>query len=111
MGKAHRNCAIGKIFCIHHITGTAFITRLKSYVYIVEDTDTFQDIYSFTQFKCPHFVSLTPIVEQTCKIIWSIWPVSKRPLHIPACCMRIFLNYNQISYDSVHNLVYFHSFV
>ena len=41
MGKAHKNCTIGKLFCLHHITGTAFITRLKLYVYIVEDTDTF----------------------------------------------------------------------
>ena len=38
MGKARKNCTIGKIFCLHHITGMAFITRLTLYVCIVEDT-------------------------------------------------------------------------
>ena len=28
MGKAHKNCIIGSKFCLHHITGTAFIIRL-----------------------------------------------------------------------------------
>ena len=28
MGKAHKNCIIGQKFCLHHITGTAFIIRL-----------------------------------------------------------------------------------
>ena len=54
MGKAHKNCKMGKysqIFCLHHITGTAFIIRLKLYVYIVEDTEPFQNIYSFIQLK------------------------------------------------------------
>ena len=45
MGKAHKNCTIGTLFCLHHIRGTAFITRLNLYVYIVEDTETFQNIY------------------------------------------------------------------
>ena len=43
MDKAHKNCIVGKIFCLHHITGTAFITRLKLYAYIVKDTETFQN--------------------------------------------------------------------
>ena len=51
MGKAHKNCIIGKQICRHHITGTAFIIRLKLYVYIVENSETFQKIYSFMQFK------------------------------------------------------------
>ena len=51
MGKAHKNCIIGHKFCLHHITGTAFIIRLKLNVYIVENSDTFQKIYSFMQFK------------------------------------------------------------
>ena len=51
MGKAHKNCIIGQKFCLHHITGTAFIIRLKLYVYIVENSETFQKIYSFMQFK------------------------------------------------------------
>ena len=51
MGKAHKNCIIGQKFCLHHITGTAFIIRLKLNVYIVENSDTFQKIYSFMQFK------------------------------------------------------------
>ena len=51
MGKAHKNCIIGQQFCLHHITGTAFIIRLKLYVYIVENSETFQKIYSFMQFK------------------------------------------------------------
>ena len=51
MDKAHTKCTIGKIVCPHHITGTSFITRLKLYVYNVEDTETFQNIYSFIQFK------------------------------------------------------------
>ena len=51
MGKAHKNCIIGKKFCLHHITGTAFIIRLKLYVYIVENSESFQKIYSFMQFK------------------------------------------------------------
>ena len=50
-GKAHKNCIIGQKFCLHHITGTAFIIRLKLYVYIVENSETFQKIYSFMQFK------------------------------------------------------------
>ena len=50
-GKAHKNCIIGQKFCLHHITGTAFIIRLKLNVYIVENSDTFQKIYSFMQFK------------------------------------------------------------
>ena len=50
MGKAHKNCKIGKIFSLHHITRTAFIIRLKCYVYIVENSETFQKIYSFMQF-------------------------------------------------------------
>ena len=51
MGKAHKNCIIGQKFCLHHITGTTFIIRLKLNVYIVENSDTFQKIYSFMQFK------------------------------------------------------------
>ena len=51
MGKTHKNCIIGQKFCLHHITGTAFIIRLKFNVYIVENSDTFQKIYSFMQFK------------------------------------------------------------
>ena len=51
MGKAHKNCTIGKIFCLHHMTGTAFIIRFKLYVYIVENSETFQKIYCFMQFK------------------------------------------------------------
>ena len=51
MSKAHQNCIIGQKFCLHHITGTAFIIRLKLYVYIVENSETFQKIYSFMQFK------------------------------------------------------------
>ena len=86
-GKANKNCIIGKIFCLHHITGTAFIIRLKLYVYIVENSETFQKIYSFMQFKWANFVSLTPIALQIDKK-WSIWPVSEPPLHVPACCMR-----------------------
>ena len=61
MGKAHKNCTIGKLFCIYHITGTAFIIRLKVYVYIVENSETFQKIYSCMQFKWANFVSLIPI--------------------------------------------------
>ena len=45
MGKAHKNCIIGQKFCLHHITGTAFIIRLKLYVYIVENSETFKEIY------------------------------------------------------------------
>ena len=44
MGKAHKNCIIGQKFCLHDITGTAFIIRLKLYVYIVENSETFQKI-------------------------------------------------------------------
>ena len=51
MDKAHKNCIIGQQFCLHHITGTAFIIRLKLNVYIVENSDTFQKRYSFMQFK------------------------------------------------------------
>ena len=51
MGKAHKKFLIGQQFCLHHITGTAFIIRLKLNVYIVENSDTFQKIYSFMQFK------------------------------------------------------------
>ena len=51
MGKAHKNCIIDKKFCLHHITGTAFIIRLKLYAYIVENFETFQKIYSFMHFK------------------------------------------------------------
>ena len=51
MGKAHKNCIIGQKFCLHHITGTAFIIRLKLYAYIVENSETFQKIYSFMYFK------------------------------------------------------------
>ena len=51
MGKAHKNCIIGQQFCLHHITGTAFIIRLKLYAYIVENSETFQKIYSFMHFK------------------------------------------------------------
>ena len=51
MGKAHKNCIIGQKFCLHHITGTAFIIRLKVYAYIVDNSDTFQKIYSFMHFK------------------------------------------------------------
>ena len=49
VGKAHKNCIIGQKFCLHHITGTAFIIRLK-YI-IVENSETFKKIYSFMQFK------------------------------------------------------------
>ena len=86
MGKAHKNCIIGQKFCLHHITGTAFIIRLKLNVYIVENSDTFQKIYSFMHFKWTNFVSLTPIAYQIGKK-WSIWPVSEPPLHVPACCI------------------------
>ena len=111
MGKAHKNCMIGQKFCLHHITGTAFIIRLKWNVYIVENSDTFQKIYSFMQFKWANFVSMNPIAYQIGKK-WSIWPVSEPPLHVPACCKywKSF-NYNQTIYDSVHNLVYFQCFV
>ena len=51
MGKARKNCIIGQTFCLHHITGTAFIIRLTFYVYIVGNSETFQKIYSFIQFK------------------------------------------------------------
>ena len=51
MGKAHKNCIIGPKFCLHHITGTAFIILLTLYVYIVENSETFKKIYSFMQFK------------------------------------------------------------
>ena len=51
MGKAHKNCIIGQKLCLHLNTGTAFIIRLKLYVYIVENSETFQKIYSFMQFK------------------------------------------------------------
>ena len=51
MGKAHKNCIIGQKCCLHHITGTAFIIRLKLYAYIVENSETFQKIYSFMHFK------------------------------------------------------------
>ena len=51
IGKAHKNCTIGQTFCLHHITGTAFIIRLKVYAYIVDNSDTFQKIYSFIHFK------------------------------------------------------------
>ena len=83
MGKAHKNGIIGHKFCLHHITGTAFIIRLKLYAYIVENTETFQKIYSFMQLKSANFVSLTPIAYQ----IGKMWPVSEPPLHVPACCM------------------------
>ena len=42
MDKAHKNCTIGTIFCLHHITGTAFINRFKLYVYIVENSEMFK---------------------------------------------------------------------
>ena len=51
MGKAHKNCIIGHKFCLHHITGTAFIIRLKLYVYIVGNSETFPKIYGFIPFK------------------------------------------------------------
>ena len=51
MGKAHKNCIIGQKFCLHHITGTAFIIRLTLYAYIVQNSETFQKIYSFMHFK------------------------------------------------------------
>ena len=41
MGNARKNCTIGNIFCLHHITGMSFIIRLTLYICIVEDTDTF----------------------------------------------------------------------
>ena len=44
IAKAHTNCTTDKIFCLHHITGTAFITQLKLYVYIVRDTETVKKI-------------------------------------------------------------------
>ena len=50
-GQGSQNCIIGQKFCLHHITGTAFIIRLKLNVYIVENSDTFQKIYTFMQFK------------------------------------------------------------
>ena len=53
MGKAHTNCIIGQTFCLHHITGTAFIIRLKLYVYIVENSETFQKIYSLSSLSEP----------------------------------------------------------
>ena len=34
MGNAHKNC-IGQQFSLHHITGTAFIIRLKLYAYYI----------------------------------------------------------------------------
>ena len=86
MGKANKNCIIGQKFCLHHITGTAFIIQLTLYVYIVENSETFQKIYRCMHFKCANFVSLTPIAYQIGKK-WSIWPVSEPPLHVPACCM------------------------
>ena len=86
LGKAHQKCIIGQKFCLHNITGTAFIIRLKLYVYIVENSETFQKIYSFIQFKSANFVSLMPIAYQIGKK-WSIWPVSEPPLDVPACCM------------------------
>ena len=51
MGKAHKNCIIGQQLCLHHITGTAFIIRLTLYGYIVENSETFQKIYSVMHFK------------------------------------------------------------
>ena len=51
IGKAHKNCIIGQKCCLHHITGMAFIIRLKLYAYIVENSETFQKIYSFMHFK------------------------------------------------------------
>ena len=42
MGKAHKNCTIGKILCHRHITGTAFIIRVELYVYSIQ----FNSIYS-----------------------------------------------------------------
>ena len=71
MDKAHKNCTIGNMFCLHHITGTAFIVRLKLYVYIMEDYETFLKIYSFIQFKWVNIVSLTSMVERIGKM-WSI---------------------------------------
>ena len=47
MGKAHKNCIIGKILCLRHIIGTTFITRMTLYVYIVEGFKTSQNIYTF----------------------------------------------------------------
>ena len=64
-------------------------------VYSVEDTDTFQNIDGFIQFKLASCISLTPIVEQIGKM-WSIRRVSKPPLHIPACCLRTVLILNKI---------------
>ena len=54
--------------------------------YIVENSETFQKIYSFMHFKWANFVSLMPIAYQIGKK-WSIWPVSEPPLLVPACCM------------------------
>ena len=59
MGNAHKNCTIGKLFCLHNITGTAFIIWFKLYVYVVGNSETFQKIYSFMQFKWANFISLT----------------------------------------------------
>ena len=94
----------------HHITGTAFIIRLKLYVYIVENSETFQKIYRFMQFKWANFVSLAPIVYQ----------IGKKVVNL--ACLRTIVarsrllygksfNYNQTIYDSVHNLVYVQCFV
>ena len=47
MGKAHKNCIIGKILCLRHIIGTTFIARMTLYVYIVEGIKTSQNIYTF----------------------------------------------------------------
>ena len=45
MGKAHKNCIIGQQFCLHHITGTAFIIRLKLYAYYCgELRDVYENI-------------------------------------------------------------------
>ena len=56
MGKAHKNCIIGKILCLRHIIGTTFITRMTLYVYIVEGIKTSQNIYILLYSLCKPFV-------------------------------------------------------
>ena len=72
MGKVHKNCTIGKILSLRHITGKAFITRMKLYVYIVEATKTRQNIYSHLQ-----LFSFTNIVDQMGPHFWLYFEITK----------------------------------
>ena len=110
MGKAHKNCIIGKILCLRHIIGTTFITRMTLYV---NNCRGHQDESEYIYFYIV-YVSHLSSIDEYCRTFGSNTVIlACLQTHIAHSILlhKKSINCNQTIYNSIRKLSYCNCFL